>query len=260
MLRNNAFGKTHNHSRSLTYTALTLRVKPFGESNREAWFLTAEEGLIRAAVFGGPKSRLRALVAPFHAGKLWIYHDPVRDSRKVNDFDVFFYRMGICGLWERVMAADAIAETILFSQGGGGAWPKALALAEGVLDALDDADAAMCSRIAIYFLWHWARILGTGPELELSCACEGKSNGVLWYSPRKEVFFCEKCIQNRDEPGFSYPVGPGAAAWLKRIGSLSPADLARVTLDAPSLVQAKALSQAIMAGTLGKRLSTWDEI
>ena len=216
--------------------------------------------MIRAAVFGGAKSRLRAQVAPFHGGKLWIYHDPVKDSRKVSDFDVFSYRMGIRGLWERVMAANAAAETILFSQGGGGAWPEAFTLAEGVLDALDGADAAACSRIAIYFLWYWAQLLGAGPELEFSCACEAKRDGILWYSVRKEAFFCENCIQNSEESGFSYPVGPGAVAWLKRIGSLSPAELARVTLDTPSLIQAKALSQAVMTGALGKRLATWDEI
>ncbi|MDR2484736.1 MAG: recombination protein O N-terminal domain-containing protein, partial [Treponema sp.] len=53
-------------ARSFTYSALVLRVRPVGESNREAWFLTPEEGVLKAAVFGGPKSKLRAHIAPFH--------------------------------------------------------------------------------------------------------------------------------------------------------------------------------------------------
>jgi len=150
--------------RSFTYSALTLRVRPSGESNREAWFLTAEEGLIRATVFGGPKSRLRSHVAPFHEGTLWVYHDPVRDSRKVSDFDVQSWRPGLRELWERAMTADAVAETILASHGGGGAWSEAAKLAGSVLDALDGADAAACSRIGVYFLWHWAWILGLRPD------------------------------------------------------------------------------------------------
>ena len=251
--------KTQKRGRNLLYNALVLRVRAFGESNREAVFLTAEEGLIRAAVFGGPKSHLRAQIAPFHSGKLWIYYDPVRDSRKVNDFDVSFYRMGIRTSLERVMAADAIAETILFSQGGGSAWQDAIKLTEGVLDFLDNADPTACTRITIYFLWHWAKFLGSGPEIELSCACEPKQDGIIWYSEKKEGFYCEKCKEN---PGMgqSFPVGPGAVAWLKRIESLFPTDLARVTLDTPSLNQAKALSLAIMAGALGRRLSTWEGI
>ena len=254
-------------SRSSGYSALTLRVKTSagglfgaGEPLREAWFLSAEEGPIKATVFGGPKSRLRAQVAPFHSGKLIIYHDPVRDSRKVSDFDVFSYRMGIRDLWERLTCAGAVAETILFSQGGGGAWPEALKLAESVLDALDGADAALCSRIGIYFLWRWAGFLGAGPEIGLSCACGANADGLLWYSTRKESFFCEKCTGSREKDGFSYPLGSGAAAWLKSIGSLGPAEIEKLSLDEHSLKQAKALSQAVLAEALGKALPTWKEI
>ena len=216
-------------SRSFTYKALTLRVKPSGESNRQAWFLTAEEGIVSATIFGGPKSRLRARVAQFHEGTLWIYHNPVRDSKKVSDFDVHSYRMGIRELYERTMTADAVAETILSSHGGGGNWPQALKLTADVLDALNDADAALCSRLGVYFLWHWAAILGIRPELT--------SNSPPPYPPLP---------------------GPGALAWLKAIESLPPPALARITLDHTSLGQAKTFSQALLAGALGKKLPTWE--
>ena len=259
-------------SRNLSYSALTLRVKASGESNREAWFLTSEDGLVRATVFGGPKSRLRSLVAPFHGGRLIIYHDPVRDSRKVTDFDVFSYRAGLSLLLERVMTASAVAETIIFSHGGGGNWPEALKLAGDVLDALDIADAEACSRIVVYFFWRWARFLGVGPAVhcvneaaggnEAGGACELKADRVLWYSVRKELFFCENCVRCHEQRGGEpfFAVGAGAADWLKKVDYLSPADLAGVTLDAASLKQAKILSQAVIAGVLGRRLSTWDAI
>ena len=211
-------------SRSYTYSAITLRVKPSGESNREAWFLTAEEGVLRATVFGGPKSRLRAQVAPFHGGTLWIYHDPVRDSRKVSDFDVQSYRTGIRELYERVMAADAVAETILSTHGSGGSWQTAAKLAGSVLDALNDAGTALCSRLGVYFLWHWADLLGVRPELS------------------------------------SLSLGNGARLWLNEISSLPPAALARVSLDTVSLEQAREVSKAILADALGKRLATWEGI
>ena len=226
-------------SRSFTYNALTLRVKAQGESNREAWFLTAEEGIIRAVVYGGPKSRLRALVAPYHEGKLWIYYDPVRDSRKVSDFDVHSYRVGLRELWERAMTAGAIAETILFSQGGGGGWNEALKLAQEVIDTLDNADAAACSRLGIYFLWRWACFLGSRPNLSLL--------------ENEEVY---------RGPGSPSPVriGKGALAWLKKIESLLARDIVRVSLDNDSLEQARALSKTVLAESLGKRLPTWEHI
>ena len=254
--------------RSFTYQALTLRVKPSGESNREAWFLTAEEGVLRATVFGGPKSRLRARVAPFHEGRLWIYHDPVRDSRKVSDFDVVSYRAGIRELYERAMAADAVAETILCTHGGGGDWQTAAKLAAGILDAINDADAPLCTRLGIYFLWRWAGALGVQPDLSAcaSCACEAAQDKPLWYTARSESLLCENCL--REQPAFSPPpaglsplhIGPGALRWLKETSSLPPAALSRITLDTPSTAQAKALSTAVLAAALGRNLPTWEGI
>ena len=256
-------------SRSFTYSALTLRVKPSGESNREAWFLTAEEGIVRATVFGGPKSRLRAHVAPYHGGTLWIYHDPVRDSRKVSDFDVQSYRTGIRELWERAAASGAVAETILSSQGGGGAWGEALKLAEDVLDALEKADADACSRLVVYFLWHWAKILGLRPDLSVcaSCSSEVKREEITWYSVNKEALFCENCMGRQKidslttaDSGSWLRLGAGGRLWLSGIEALPASALARVSLDAPSLEQVKALSKAVMAGALGRRLQTWEGI
>ena len=215
--------------RSFTYSALVLRVRACGESNREAWFLTAEEGLIKATVFGGPKSRLRAQVAPFHEGTLWVYHDPVRDSRKVTDFDVISWRPGIRELLERAMTADALAETILFSHGGGGAWPAAVKLAGKVLDSLNEADAAACSRIAACFLWQWAGILGVRPEI----------SGYAASSPQPDS---------------------QARLWLKSIETLPPAELSMPPIDESSLEEAKALCKTVLAGAFGKRLSTWENI
>jgi DNA repair protein RecO (recombination protein O) len=89
-----------------------------------------------------------------------IYHNPVRDSRKVSDFEVQSWRPGLRELYERVMVADALAETILAFHGGGGAWREALTLAGTVLDSLNDADEAACSRLGVHFLWQWAGIMG----------------------------------------------------------------------------------------------------
>ena len=250
-------------SRNLRYSALTLRVKSsggiLGGPAREAWFLTAEEGILRATVFGGPKSHLRSLVAPFHSGTLHIYHDTVRDTRKVSEFDASSYRTGLRELWERVETAVAVAETILASHGGGGAWTEALLLAEKVLDALDTSDAALSSRLGVYFLWQWAGILGSRPDLSACASCEASKIETLWYSAKTETLLCENC-KNNESPESSFRLGPGAVQWLKTTGPLAPQALARISLDTPSLEQARAFTKAVMAAALGKRLSTWDGI
>jgi DNA repair protein RecO (recombination protein O) len=246
--------------RSVTYTALVLRVKPSGESNREAWFLTAQEGILRATVFGGPKSRLRAHIAPFHQGVLWIYHDPVRDSRKVSDFDVQLWRPGLRERYERAMTAGAVAETVLSSHGGGGAWPRALELAGGALDALDGADETTCRRVLIHFLWNWAEVLGVRPGLAACAACarEAEPGEPLLFSPREGALLCPACARPA-AAGSLLTLGPGARRWLLAVQDLPAPLLSRLTLDEPSQAQAHALAAAILSEALGKRLSSWDD-
>jgi DNA repair protein RecO (recombination protein O) len=249
--------------RTFVFQALVLKTANSGESNRDAWFLSAQEGIIRATVFGGPKSRLRSHVAPFHRGTLWIYHDPVRDSRKVTDFDVRSWRPGLRELYERAMAADAAADTILAAHGGGGAWEEALDLADSVLDALEKADEEACVRIFVQFLWNWAAFLGLRPEL--ACACGAPADGLLWFDKREGVFLCPSCaglegLDGRERFGAAgfLPFNPGARRWLKGVENLSPAQLGRYVPDPVSLRQARAALCAMMAGILGRELSTWN--
>jgi DNA repair protein RecO (recombination protein O) len=220
-------------TRLFTYSALILRVRASGESNREAWMLTAEEGILRATVFGGPKSKLRAYVEPYHRGTLWIYRDPVRDSRKITDFDVQSWKPGIRESYERSAAAAAVAETILVGYGGGGPWEDAFKLADASLGALEAADEGACIRIFIHFLWHWAAILGIRPDLDEAGAGTGDTATID-------------------------PPGPGARRWLAAVQDLDPSLLSRYTLDGTSTRQARAFVTAILGDALGKRLGTWD--
>ncbi|WP_461248742.1 recombination protein O N-terminal domain-containing protein, partial [Treponema sp. R6D11] len=54
-------------SRTNVCTALVLRNRPSGESNSEITLLTAEEGIIKATVYGGAKSKLRSHSAPYNS-------------------------------------------------------------------------------------------------------------------------------------------------------------------------------------------------
>ena len=245
---------TRNHC----YTALILRSRASGEANRDVWLLTNEAGLFRATVFGGPKSRLRSYASPFNSGQAFIYQDPVKDTRKISDFDVRSWRPGLRELYERAMAADAIAETILATHGGGGNWGRALALAEAVLDALDCADSETCSRLLLYFLWHWAEFLGIRPDFDRCSLC-GKPalpGSVLWYSPAEGGMVCGDCCDDGQETRLM-DAGPGCRRWLETVRLLPPAQLVRYTLDGTSLRQAKALAAAILAEAFGRRLTTF---
>ena len=245
-------------ARSFTYSALVLKVRPSGESNRDAWFLTSSDGILKATVFGGPKSKLRAHIAPFHEGTLWLYHDPVKDSRKVTDFDVQSWRPGLRERYERAKTAGAVLETIFFSHGGGGNWSTALKISGQTLDALDNADEQACTRIYLHFLWNWADLLGLRQDINhcSSCAYEARSDGILLFSSREGVLRCSSCAEGSDLS----PIGLGARKWLNTVEDLHPSLLNRYTLDNVSLAQAKTLVIGLMSEALGKRLESWDNI
>jgi DNA repair protein RecO (recombination protein O) len=237
-------------NRTASYQALVLRVRPSGE-HREAEFLTSEEGIIRATVFGGPKSHLRAHVAPFHSGTLWIYRDPVKDTRRVNDFDVVSWRPGLRELYERAGTAAAIAGLVLESRGGGGAFARAAELIRESLDLLESAGEDCCRRIFVCFMWNWAGLLGQKPSLECcsSCACELHDDAVLWFI-QGEGLLCGNCIRRAAGSGqggyTGLVLGPGARRWLRAVEGCLSACVSRASLDAPLLAEAETLARALL--------------
>jgi DNA repair protein RecO (recombination protein O) len=258
-------------TRTPSYNALILRARPSGESNREITLFTAEEGLLRATVFGGSKSKLRAHTAPYHQGTVWLYRNPVKDYLKVTDFDVQSWRPGIREDYDRTMAAAALAETILATHGGGAERAPALALAGDTLDALENGDGDGCRRMVIQFLWNWADILGCRPDLRRCASCgkvfsEAEATVTLWYSRREGSAICPSCSgleeDNRDlvRPDLAaefLPIGPGARRWLLTAENLKPDRLGRVGMDRVSHGEARALCAAILSAALGKPLSSW---
>jgi len=273
-------------SRNVVFSALVLRSRPSGESNNEISLLTAEEGIIKATVFGGPKSKLRSHAAPYNSGQVWIYRDPAKDYGKLSDFDVHSWRPGLRELYERTMAAAGVAETVLYTHGGGGDWGSALKLAVSTLDALENANEELCERSLVHFLWRWAHFLGIQPHIESCASCGDRADSrPLWYSSREGVVLCGNCVPRADEgeaalspqielcphksssvptnqalspvPGF-LQINPGCRRWLSITGQLDPALLNRYSMDSKSFHEAKSLTTGVLTVALGKRLASWD--
>ncbi|HBG36601.1 MAG TPA: DNA repair protein RecO, partial [Treponema sp.] len=51
-----------------------------GEDNRSVALLTRARGLIWATLYGGPKSKMRSIVSPFHSGQMYLYTDEVKQA------------------------------------------------------------------------------------------------------------------------------------------------------------------------------------
>ena len=244
-------------SRTSVYTALVLRCRHSGESNSEVTFLTAEEGIIKATAFGGPKSKLRAHSAPYNSGQIWIYRDKSKEYGKLSDFDVVSWRPGLRELYERTVTAAAVAQTILSSHGGGGEWGTALKLASDTLDTLQSADEELCPLLEIHFLWRWARFLGIQPVIECCAECEQSGDTTLWYSVRENTVLCADCfsrIQEKESEDGHLRLNPGCRKWFSAAGELEPSQIYRYSMDKKSFNEAKSLAASVLPEAFGKRL------
>jgi len=253
-------------SRTAVYQALVLRNRPSGESNSEVTLLTAEEGIITATVFGGPKSKLRAHSAPFNSGQVWIYRDKIKNYAhnqsyaKLSDFDVHSWRAGLREQYDRTMAASAAAQTILSTHGSGGDWALALKLATDTLDMMENAGEELCSNLLVHFLWRWTNILGIQPHLDCCSDCGQKSDTALWFNNHEGSLLCKNCMSAiySDNAHHLLQLNPGCRRWFSAAGQLDPSLIPRYSMDKKSFNEAKALVTAILTEALGKRLDSWD--
>jgi len=244
--------------RTVVYKALSLRSRQNAsqESNSEVYLLTAEEGIIKATLFGGAKSKLRSHAAPYNSGQVWIYHDPAKDYRKLSDFDVQSWRPGLRELYERTMAAGGVAETILSSHGGGGDWSEALSLAAATLDALENANEELCERLLVHFLWRWAGFLGLQPQAGCCSNCGNEApDSHLFFNSRENSLLCGNCLVSQDG---LIKLNSGSRRWLALAGQIEPSLLHRYSMDNKSFSEAKTLAAAVMTSAIGKQLASWE--
>lgn len=231
-------------ARSWNGKALVLSLSPFGEGHREALLLTEEKGLLRAAVFGGAKSKLRSLVSPWQSGSVWIYTDPVKKSSRITDFDVQSWRQGIRESLVRAWCASVCTEVITRSHGLSG-WK----LANAFLDGIAVSDDEECRYALLRFFWRTLHAAGIAPDVgvcarcgstdhfscEVSCAvpesgdraAEGSAadnvqtgrNAVVYYSSAEEAILCERCARPEER---RFPLSAEAYVWLETVERLNP--------------------------------------
>ncbi|ULQ60641.1 DNA repair protein RecO [Brucepastera parasyntrophica] len=198
---------THMANRSWSTEALVLSLSSFGEIHREAILLTKDQGLVRAALFGGAKSRFRSLVSPFHTGTVWLYSNPVKNSTKITDFDVTAYRAGIRENLVRSWCASLAVEIVSRSQG-----IVDWVLVNSFLDGVAVSDEAECRRALLRFLWRLLVSAGVKPDMEECLRCgENKENEVLYYFPHEDGCLCSNCARPEDR---HFRLSPDSCSYL----------------------------------------------
>ncbi len=215
-------------NRSWSTQALVLSLSSFGEGHREALLLTEENGLLRAAVFGGAKSKLRAMVSPYQSGTIWLYSDPIKKSNKITDFDVLSYRQGIRENIVRTWSAALCTEIVTRSHGIA-PWRLVNAFLDGISISGEDE----CRRGVLRFLWRLLLSAGINPDISFCTRCASPSgsekdeNRVLYYSPHEDACLCASCSRVEER---RFPLSVEARNYLTAIENESPSEVRSLQL------------------------------
>lgn len=238
-------------NRSWQTESLVLSLSPFGEGHRNALLLTRNQGLVHAAVFGGPKSSLRARVSPWQTGTAWLYTDPVKNMVKITDFDVLFWRQGLRENLVRTWCASLCTELITKSHG-----VTDWTLVNAFLDGIAVSDETECRLALLRFLWRILSGAGLCPDCESCSRCgagiSGK-NGVLYYSPYEDGFVCPDCA-HRDEQRIL--LSREALDYLMAITRLKPSEVRAIPLGYGAYAELRSFLFFLLNRMVGSPLKT----
>ena len=225
-------------------------------------FLAADTGLVDAFVFGGPKNRLRSLAAPYHAGTAWIYMDPVKDLRKLSDFDARETFPTLRDNLRKIWAAGYFAETVLRTDAAGGDCRAAYNLLCSGLSALDCGGEAEVDYVCLQYGWRLLGLMGLRPD-PMSCGqCGALSpeGQAAFFSRFHGILRCPQCvgIEGSESLADNLPLSGGALRYLAVSETLPFRDALRVRASEADLPVLKAFVFHLVRSAAEGELRTLD--
>jgi DNA repair protein RecO (recombination protein O) len=183
--------------RSISTQAIVIRRERLGEFHKSLTLLTSDLGLITAAAYGAYKmhSHLRVGSEPFTWSRTVLYHNPVKKSYKVTDFDIQESFPDLQNDLSRIAAACLWAEVVQKSFGAGEMTGNLFKLFLGCLRLLNAPDIVREPYVTIQFLWRFLSLAGYQPETrecERCGAAQGDAQPAYYSSPSNAIL-CHSC-------------------------------------------------------------------
>lgn len=224
-------------NRNSKQQALVLSIRRIGEDNRLVKFLTLEKGIIDAILYGGPKSKLRAMVSPFHFGTLWLYTDETKHSNKVTDFEVTKFHSEIRENLYKTWCADFCIELLIKTEASGeskSVWTLVNAFLDGLCLSTEDE----CKIALLRYIWRYITVLGLQCDCQYCVRCSEQLNADSVYSPSENGFICKNCILI-EENNTLFPINYEGITFLQAVTMLSPKEARNIPLHYNSSMQLK---------------------
>jgi DNA repair protein RecO (recombination protein O) len=234
--------------------ALVLALRQTGDDHRLATLFGLDRGVYQAMLFGGGKSRLRALVSPWHTGTVWLYGDAKKDLAKISDFDVHKFRPGIRVSLYKTWAATLACELVIKTSASGEYGP-CWALCDAFFDGLDQAGDEECGTALIRFLWRYLNLMGLCPSTVACAACGALFSSPVVYLPKENGFICASCA---NEWNADLTINPEGLAYLSALSELRAGEVRRMRLTEQTREELKRLLFFLISQAAGGRLNTME--
>ena len=251
-------------NRSTSTSAIVLSLRPLGENNSSVTLLTSDNGIVYTVLYGGPKSRLRSLVAQWNSGKVWLYENPEKNQIKISDFEVVNYHPSFSQNLFKSYAASLAAEIAIKTRCAGSA-SQCHRLVSGFLDGMELCDEEQSRLGLLRFLWRYLELLGIQPNSHACCNC-GKTfldtrfapNAVSYYNGMENSFICPDCVESggSSQSGNMINVHFSAVQYLSALTVLSPSEARKLSIDQEVYGQIRQLVFFLIENSIDQKLNS----
>ena len=251
-------------NRSFSTSAIVLSLRPLGENNSSVTLLTPEAGIVYAVLYGGPKSRLRSLVAQWNSGKVWLYENPEKNQIKISDFEVTNYHASFSQNLFKSYAASLAAELSIKTSCGGSS-EQCYRLVSGFLDGMELCDEEQSRLGLLRFLWRYLELLGIQPNSHACSSC-GKTfldsqfapNAISYYNGMENSFICPACGESGGSSQRENLINVhfNAVQYLSALTVLSPSDARKLSIDEEVYGQIRQLIFFLIENSIEQKLNS----
>ncbi len=243
-------------NRSTTTTAIIVSLKAQGENNSTVTLITPDRGIVFATLYGGPKSKMRSLVAQWNIGKIWLYETPEKNQIKISDFEVTNYHPSFNQNLFKIYAANLAGELAIKTRCAGSN-EQCFTLLCGFLNGMELCDEEQSRLGLIRFLWRYLELLGVQPTAH-SCGYCGHSfldsvftsTDISYYNNVDNTFVCNNCTHE------GIPIKSQAVQYLAAVTVLSPSEVRKLQIDKESFEQIKNIVFFLIENNIDQKLNS----
>lgn len=224
-------------SRTLQTECIVLRKYRVGETHKGLVALTPERGILHAIAHGAlrPGSRLSSGSEPLTLARVYLYHEPIKDSYTVTDLTVISPFQHLKADVQRFFTASLWVEILLRSLAGGMTDSTVFGLLRESLEALDAGSET--GYADLQFQWRYLGHAGFRPDPDLCGACGAHPDPEepVYHLAGSRGLVCAACAERVRLPRIA--MSPGARRYLAHTTGLDLPQALRIGLTQPQALR-----------------------